>query len=132
MSRTRTASIVLLIVTAIGGFAVAPVLLTTHDHRPPSFIPVIAIICAAASLIAAVALRRGTPWAAKLGIGSRAVDILGAIPAFWSGVGAGPKLGAALAIAASLITIMLLLFVQRAQDHSPAPTARVLNEASKR
>lgn len=90
MNRTRTASIFLLIVSAIGGFAVAQVLLRTHDHRPPTFIPVLVIICAAASLVAAVALRRGAPWAAKLGIGARAVDILGAIPAFWSGVGAGP------------------------------------------
>lgn len=111
--RTRMLAIVLLVLSAIGDFAVAPVLLTTHDHRPPTVIPVLALICALASLAAAFGVLRRAAWAAPLGIASRAVDALAAVPAFFVGVGAGPITGAAVSIALSLATICLLLSLRR-------------------
>lgn len=112
-SRNRTLAVVFLVLSAIDGFIAAPVLLSTHDHRPPTFIPVLVVICALASLAAALGLRQRASWAIPLGIGSRAVDAIGAIPAFFVGVGAGPQIGAAVAIAISVITIVLLVAVRR-------------------
>ena len=46
MSRTRNLAIALLVLTAVGDFAVVPRLLTTHHHRPPVVLPLIVAICA--------------------------------------------------------------------------------------
>jgi hypothetical protein len=120
MSRTRNLAIALLVLTAVGDFAVVPRLLTTHHHRPPVVLPLIVAICAVASLAAACGLRLWAAWAPALSVGSRATDILSAAPVFFVGAGAGPTTGAAISIALSLLTILLVASVRHEQ-----PTTRV-------
>lgn len=115
MSRARTLAIAFLVLSIINALVAAPVLLSTHDHRPPTLIPVLIIICALASLAAILGLRQRASWAVPLGIGSRAIDVLGAIPAFFVGVGSGPLAGAAVSILISLVTIAFLVSVNREQ-----------------
>lgn len=116
MSRNRTTlAIVFLVLSAIDGFVGAPILLSRHDHRPPTLIPILILIFALASLAAAYGLRQRASWAIPLGIGSRALDTAGATFAFFSDVGNGGGVGAAIVIAISLVTIALLLSVRREQ-----------------
>ncbi len=115
MSRTRTFTIVLLVLLAIGDFAVVPKLLTTHHHRPPVVLPLIVAACAVASLLAAYGLRVHASWGPSLGVGSRAVDVLAAAPVFFVGAGVGAMTGATISIALSLLTILLLASVRHEQ-----------------
>lgn len=125
MSRSRTYTIALLVLLAIGDFAVVPQLLTTHHHRPPVVLPVIVAACAVASLAAAYGLRLRVPWAPSVGVGSRAVDVLAASPVFFVGAGAGPMTGAAILIALSLLTILLLASVRHEQPVASSNRAMV-------
>ena len=112
MGSKRRLSMVLLIVVSLGALVVA-VLMFTGDDRPPPPVPIVLIVCAIASLVAAYGLSNRATWAIPLGIGSRAVDGLLAIPGVIAGSGAGQKLPAVADVVLSLVAILVLVSLRK-------------------
>lgn len=77
----------------------------------PTAVPVLILIFALASLAAAYGLRQRASWAVPLGIGSLALNVVGATISLFAA--SGSHIGAVVAIATSLIAITMLVSVRR-------------------
>ena len=114
MNDKRMLAVALLGVVSFGGLVVAALMLTGPEKdAPPAPVPILIIICAVASLVAAVGLIRREPWAILVGITSRAVDALGAIPGIFSAPSPGKQAAAAVSAILSLATIIALLALRK-------------------
>jgi hypothetical protein len=109
MTKSSVPAAVFLVLSGVSDIGAVPLMLSGHN-RPPGAVAAGAIVLAVASIVAAVALTRGAPWATPVGIGSRVLDLLGTMPVMIGVAGAG--LAAAAAVTA-LLSVAAIGFLGR-------------------
>jgi hypothetical protein len=77
--------------------------------KPPGFVVALIALLGVGSLAAACGVYRGARWARPLGITTRALDILAALPAFGAGVVAPVLVMVVVGITLSLLCIVALV-----------------------
>jgi hypothetical protein len=101
----------LLVILGAGDLAAIPFMLAAH-HRHPGQPPAAAIAAVAligiATLVSAVGLELGRPWAAPLALAGRILDMISALLGLVARPDAPLVIGAALTFALSAIAIALL------------------------
>jgi hypothetical protein len=108
---TRVA-VIALVVCAISDLAAVPLIVGSDDA--PAGVGVTVAALGVITLVAAYGVGTRTRWGSPVGIGTRIIDILAAIPVLGDAVGA-EKVAASVTIVLSLVTIGLLLRQRSAQ-----------------
>jgi hypothetical protein len=113
MIDTNKPAAVLLVLSGLSDLGAVPLMVGGHD-KPTAAVAVGAVVFAVVSLVAALGVRRGEPWARPLGIGSRALDLLAIIPAAFGTASAG--LGAAAAVTAALSVAAIVVLARTSSN----------------